>query len=69
MASGGSNVMAAVTAIYEWDSASAEWRAYFPGAGAVPGANTLRSLRTGHAYWLAASGTSTVQWQVAAQRE
>jgi len=66
-ASGGSNVAASVSAVYAWDNATGTWLAYFPGAGGVPGANTLASLKTGQPYWFALAGSSPVQWKVWAQ--
>lgn len=63
-ASGGSDVSNAVSAIYAWDGAAGKWLAYFPGAGNVPGANTLSRLERGQAYWFAVSSASAVQWTV-----
>jgi hypothetical protein len=65
-ATGGTNVTSAIGAIYAWDSAAAQWLAYFPGSGNVPGANTLASLKTGEAYWFAVSGSAPVQWTLPA---
>jgi hypothetical protein len=64
-AQGGSNVTDAVSAIYAWDATAARWMAYFPGADAVPGANTLQSLSTGQAYWIAVNGSTPVSWSMA----
>jgi len=38
--------------------------ANFPGADAVPGANTLQSLANGQAYWIAVNGSSPVSWSI-----
>ncbi len=66
-ANGGSDVSASVSAVYAWDNATGTWLAYFPGAAAVPGANTLGSLKTGQPYWFALSGSAAVQWKVRSQ--
>jgi len=64
-AKGGSDVSSKVTAVYAWDGANAKWLAYFPGAGNVPGANTLTALKAGQPYWFAVAGSSSVEWKVA----
>jgi hypothetical protein len=63
-AQGGSDVSGAISAIYAWDATAARWLAYFPGADAVPGANTLQSLANGQAYWIAVNGSSPVSWSI-----
>jgi hypothetical protein len=63
-AGGGSDITASVSAVYGWDNATGTWLAYFPGAGGVPGASTLTSLKAGQPYWFAVSGSSPMQWTV-----
>jgi hypothetical protein len=54
------NISGFVTAVYYWTGS--EWLSYFPGAGNVPGANTLFTLRFGQAYWIAV--TAPAPWTV-----
>ena len=52
-----------VLVIYEWDEATAAWRAFFPGLEGVPGLNTLTTLTAGGTYWIAVDEPLT--WTVA----
>ena len=65
-AKGGSDITSSVSAIYAWDNTTSKWLAYFPGSGAIPGANTLTSLSAGQPYWFAISGPAAIEWKVAA---
>lgn len=61
-ASGGTNVAAAISALYAWDATTGTWLAFFPGAASIPGANTLTRLETARPYWFAVSGAAPVTW-------
>ena len=61
-AGGDADVTDIVIAIYEWDEAAATWFSYVPAASAVPGLNTLETLRAGRLYLVRA--TQSVTWMV-----
>ena len=51
-----------VIVIYHWDETSSTWLAFFPGLEDEPGLNSLATLRTGTAYWIAVS--EAVSWTI-----
>lgn len=61
---GASDLSSRITALFQWDAPSAEWKAFFVGSDAVPGANDFTTLTQGAVYWIAISGEGTVPWVV-----
>jgi len=51
-----------VTVVYGWDAANNVWRAYFTGAGGIPGASDLQAFTRGGVYWIAITAGPGVIW-------
>lgn len=52
-----------VTAVWTWDNAEQEWRAFFPDAD-FPGANDFDSFDRGGSYYVAYRGDSMTEWVI-----
>lgn len=60
------DVSTRVTAIYYWDGVNQRWRAWFPNASSIPGANDFSTMTKGRAYFVAINGSGSIIWVVLA---
>ena len=60
--SGGTDLSARISAIFQWDPATSSYKAYFTGAESVPGASDFSQFTQGAVYWVAILGTGQVPW-------
>ena len=63
-AEGGNDISGDVLSIFEWNSTTQTWSAYFVSGEGIPGANDLETLQTNTPYWIAIEGPGEVSWEV-----
>lgn len=61
---GATDISSRVGAIYQWESTTATWKAYFTGAEGIPGAVDFNVMIKGTVYWVALVSPGGASWTV-----